>query len=115
MGHYRNYHRPLLSPYPGGPGVCAAFFKEGQAQPAWEHSRPKVAYVNARNEEGVDLSINEPEAAIVRRIFEMAAQGGSRKAIAKTLNGEHISPPPPETRQGFGHVVSERDSRNASP
>ena len=41
----------------------------------------------------VRLQINETEAAVVRRIFEMAAEGGSLKAITKTLNREHVPTP----------------------
>lgn len=39
------------------------------------------------------LEINETEAVVVRRIFEMKANGGSLKGIAKALNREHIPPP----------------------
>jgi site-specific DNA recombinase len=39
------------------------------------------------------LTINEPEAAVVRRIFELSASGVSQKAIAKRLNVECIAPP----------------------
>lgn len=46
----------------------------------------------------VRLEINQTEAAIVRRIFEMAASGGSLKGITKTFNQEHI--PPPRKRKG---------------
>jgi DNA invertase Pin-like site-specific DNA recombinase len=41
----------------------------------------------------VRQEINGQEAAIVRRIFEMAADGGSLKTITKTLNSEHVQPP----------------------
>jgi site-specific DNA recombinase len=39
------------------------------------------------------LEINESEAANVRRIFELSAEGSSLKAIAKRLNFDHIEPP----------------------
>jgi site-specific DNA recombinase len=55
-------------------------------------------YDNKRDGESVRLSINEAEAAVVRRIFQMAAEGGSLKGIAKTLNREHL--PPPRKRTG---------------
>ncbi|HXS93823.1 MAG TPA: recombinase family protein [Candidatus Limnocylindrales bacterium] len=42
--------------------------------------------------------INKAEAAVVLRIFEMYADGGSLKGIAKTLNAEHL--PPPRKRRG---------------
>ena len=54
---------------------------------------------NVRADDGkVRIQINETEAAIVRRIFEMAADGGSLKGITKTLNEEHV--PPPRKRKG---------------
>src|ERR1700756_3711233 len=37
--------------------------------------------------------INEQEASVVKRIFEMSARGVSLKKIAKTLNREGIRPP----------------------
>ena len=50
-------------------------------------------YCSVRIKEGVKLEVNEDEAAVVRRIFEMAADGRSLKTIAKTLTSEAISPP----------------------
>jgi DNA invertase Pin-like site-specific DNA recombinase len=48
---------------------------------------------------GVQLEINEDEAAVVQRIFEMYADGTSQAAIAKTLNAEGVlAPNPPRTR-----------------
>jgi hypothetical protein len=47
---------------------------------------------------GVKLEVNASEAAIVRRIFEMSAEGASLKTIAKTLNSEAL--PSPRPRQG---------------
>jgi hypothetical protein len=41
----------------------------------------------------VERTINEPEAAVIRRIFEMAAAGYGAKAIAKRLNAEGIQSP----------------------
>jgi site-specific DNA recombinase len=46
----------------------------------------------------IRLTINEAEASIVRRIFEMSANGVSLKGITKTFNQEHI--PPPRKRRG---------------
>ncbi len=43
------------------------------------------------------LSINQREAAVVKRIFEMSASGVSLKNIAKTLNAEGIEAPRPRT------------------
>ena len=50
---------------------------------------------------GKQLVINESEAAIVRRIFEMSAEGQSLKTIARTLNGEHIPPPRPRAGKRY--------------
>jgi site-specific DNA recombinase len=48
---------------------------------------------------GVRLEIQEEEAAVIRRIFQMYADGMSLAAIAKQLNGEGVpSPQPPKTR-----------------
>jgi site-specific DNA recombinase len=44
---------------------------------------------------GVRLEIEDREAAVVRRIFEMSASGLSLKAIATALNGEKVRPPRP--------------------
>ncbi|MFZ0634682.1 MAG: recombinase family protein, partial [Candidatus Acidiferrales bacterium] len=41
------------------------------------------------------LTINESEAVIVRRIFELSAGGVSQKAIAKKLNAECVQAPRP--------------------
>jgi site-specific DNA recombinase len=47
------------------------------------------------------LRINEAEAAVVRRVFELAADGFSLKRIAKALNAEHV--PSPRLRSGKSH------------
>ena len=49
------------------------------------------------------LIVNEAEAAVVRRVFEMAAAGNSLKTIAKTLNAERV--PPPRPRRGRQHAT----------
>jgi site-specific DNA recombinase len=46
---------------------------------------------------GVKLVVEEVEAAVVRRIFEMSASGLSLKKIACTLNLEKVPPPRPRT------------------
>ena len=46
----------------------------------------------------VEQRINEAEAAVVRRIFELTAEGMSRVAIAKQLNAEGL--PSPRSQQG---------------
>jgi site-specific DNA recombinase len=43
----------------------------------------------------VRQQINPSEAAIVQRIFEMAAEGGSLKVIARRLNDERVASPRP--------------------
>jgi site-specific DNA recombinase len=58
-------------------------------------------YRNLRGDGGVRLEINESEAVVVRRIFEMAASGCALKKIAKTLNFEGISPPRPRANKKF--------------
>ncbi len=48
---------------------------------------------------GVRLEIDEEQAAIVRRVFEMYAAGESLSSIAKILNAEGVqAPQPPRTR-----------------
>src|SRR5580698_448891 len=51
---------------------------------------------------GKQLVINENEAMVVRRIFEMSADGQSLKTIAKTLNRECVSPPRPRAGKRYG-------------
>jgi site-specific DNA recombinase len=56
---------------------------------------------------GVKLKIIEDEAAVVRRIFQMAADGLSLSAIAKTLNAERVqAPQPPRNRRIRGWCPS---------
>lgn len=50
-------------------------------------------YDNVKDNDSVRCRINEDEAAIVRRIFELAANGTSLKGIAKTLNHDAVPPP----------------------
>ena len=47
---------------------------------------------------GKRLEVNQKEAAVVRRIFEMSAEGAALKTIAKSLNAEGV--PPPRARKG---------------
>ncbi len=46
----------------------------------------------------VERRINEGEAAVVRRIFELCAAGAGLTRITKTLNAEHV--PAPRAQQG---------------
>jgi site-specific DNA recombinase len=51
-------------------------------------------YQNVRNGDGyVSRVIDEPEAATVRRIFTLYADGAGLTGIAKTLNAEHVPSP----------------------
>ena len=54
-------------------------------------------YQNVPVDGGVEQRINDAEAQVVVRIFEMAARGCSLKEIAKTLNADQITPPRPRT------------------
>jgi site-specific DNA recombinase len=45
--------------------------------------------------------VNPGEAAIVRRIFEMAAEGGSLKIIAKKLNDDRVASPRPRAGKQY--------------
>jgi site-specific DNA recombinase len=50
---------------------------------------------------GKQLVINENEAMVIRRIFEMSADGQSLKTIAKTLNRECVPPPRPRAGKRY--------------
>ena len=54
--------------------------------------------VPAGDGESKRLIINEPEARVIRRIFEMSAGGGSLRKITKVLNAECV--PSPRSRLG---------------
>jgi site-specific DNA recombinase len=51
--------------------------------------------------QGVVLVVNQAEAVVVRRIFQMSAKGVSLKKIATTLNEEHLPTPRPQARNGW--------------
>jgi site-specific DNA recombinase len=55
-------------------------------------------YDNVRVDGHVERRINQPEAAVVHKIFEMAATGTGFKRIAKALNAERV--PCPRAQQG---------------
>ena len=55
-------------------------------------------YVAIEVDGGKQLRVEEAEAGIVRRIFDMSAGGAALKTIAKTLNAERI--PSPRARNG---------------
>jgi site-specific DNA recombinase len=58
---------------------------------------------NVRDSQGVRLAIDESQALILRRIFEMSANGFGIKMIAKILNSEKV--PPPRPRSGKRHAT----------
>ena len=55
-------------------------------------------YRSVQTPDGVLWEVDETQAVIIRRIFEMAAAGISLKKIAKMLNAEQV--PPPRPRKG---------------
>jgi DNA invertase Pin-like site-specific DNA recombinase len=71
---------------------------EGRALQGLSTGGRCYGYDNIREGESVRLQINASEAAIVRKIFQMAADGGSLKTITKCLNRDHV--PPPRKRTG---------------
>jgi DNA invertase Pin-like site-specific DNA recombinase len=58
-------------------------------------------YDNVSDHGQVKLQINASEAAIVQRIFGMAADGSSLRTIAKTLNAEHVASPRPRAGKQY--------------
>lgn len=58
-------------------------------------------YDNVREGDSVRQQINAAEAAIVRRIFELAANSCSLKVIARMLNEEHVSPARPRAGKQY--------------
>lgn len=86
---------------------------EGLALRGYHTGGNCYGYCNVRVEGGVKLEVNESEAMIVRRIFEMAAAGSSLKKIAKTLNLERIFASAPEGQEGELVMVSHGHPRDA--
>ena len=58
-------------------------------------------YQNVQTPEGVRLEVDDREAVIVRRIFEMSAAGHSLRKIARTLNEDRVSPPRPRAGRQY--------------
>jgi site-specific DNA recombinase len=52
-------------------------------------------YSNVRVNSHAEYQINESEATIIRRIFELAAEGRGTRWIAKRLNDDHVLAPVP--------------------
>jgi site-specific DNA recombinase len=63
---------------------------EGKVRKGFSAGGRTFGYRNVPTPEGVRLEIDPDEAAVVRRIFEMSAEGLSLKKIARTLNSEHV-------------------------
>ena len=59
-------------------------------------------YQTVDSDAGKKLSVNESEASIVARIFEMSAGGAALKTIAKTLNSDGIPSPRARKRRTPG-------------
>jgi hypothetical protein len=55
------------------------------------YKRVKIAEIN-----GVRLVVDESEASVVRRIFDLFATGHSLKQVARTLNAEGVPSPQPQ-------------------
>jgi len=63
-------------------------------------------YDNVRVDGHVERRINEPQAAVVRRIFELCAAGTGYTRIAKRLNSEHAPAPRPQQQRPSGWSTS---------
>jgi site-specific DNA recombinase len=74
---------------------------EGRALQGLHTGGRCFGYNNVSEANGVRLHINTTEAAIIRRIFEMAAEGGSLKGIAKQLNTERVPSPRPRSGKQY--------------
>jgi site-specific DNA recombinase len=74
---------------------------EGRALKGFHTGGRCFGYDNVADETGVRQRINGKEAETVRRIFEMAAEGGSLKAIAKALNRDGIPPARPRAGKRY--------------
>jgi DNA invertase Pin-like site-specific DNA recombinase len=74
---------------------------EGRARQGMVTGGRCFGYDNVADANGVRQCVNPAEAATVQRIFEMAAEGGSLKGIAKILNGEKVPSPRPRARKQY--------------
>lgn len=59
---------------------------------------PVPTILGADGVPAVRKQVNQTEAAVIRRVLQMYADGGSLKSITKTLNAEHV--PTPHKRSG---------------
>jgi site-specific DNA recombinase len=53
-------------------------------------------YRSRKDADGTRLEVSEPEATVVRRIFQMYADGMSLKGVAKQLNADRVVSPQPQ-------------------
>jgi site-specific DNA recombinase len=74
---------------------------EGRALNGFHTGGRCYGYDNVKDEAGVRQRVNGKEAETVRRIFEIAADGGSLKTIAKTLNHDGIAPARPRAGKRY--------------
>ena len=74
---------------------------EGRALQGFHTGGRCYGYNNVTDGGGVRLQVNATEAAIVQRIFGMAADGCSLRTIAKTLNHEHVPSPRPRAGKQY--------------
>jgi DNA invertase Pin-like site-specific DNA recombinase len=74
---------------------------EGRALLGFHTGGRCFGYDNVPEQGGVRLRINPAEAGVVRRIFEMAADGGSLKGIARGLNLEGVPCPRPRAGKQY--------------
>jgi site-specific DNA recombinase len=74
---------------------------EGRALQGLHTGGRCFGYDNVTDDDAVRLRVNSKEAAIVQRIFGMAADGASLRTIAKTLNHEHIPSPRPRAGKQY--------------
>ena len=74
---------------------------EGRALQGLHTGGRCFGYTNTTTPQGARLQINEPEAQIVRDIFQMAADGISLRGIAKRLNAQGIPPARPRAGKRY--------------
>jgi DNA invertase Pin-like site-specific DNA recombinase len=74
---------------------------EGRALQGLHTGGRCFGYDNINDGTGVRQQINRKEAEIVRRIFEMAAEGCSLKTITKNLNRDRVAPARPRAGKRY--------------
>lgn len=86
--------------FPSSPHVAHRGL-EGRALKGLSTGGRCFGYQNTPGLEGVKQVVDETEAIIVRRIFQMCAEGGSLRGIAKTLNAEGVPSVCPRTGKKY--------------